>query len=762
MELIVVAALVAVALYLYRNRSGAREPERQQPEPSPPSRNSLSLRVTIGASSGGSGTLVSASECWVPPGRDTTVARRHIPGGMLYVGSGLISLSGYRTEPALIDPALPIDGTNPDRDGSCFSYWPSYETIPAGSRAAYLDWLATGRSAPGTAIGYVFLFFYGLERRLLVDARDSAEARDEAPMIVAEVRRLLALYGSSSGSFRNYATGFLGVATAMFGATDLDASTDLVGTSSVDVPAPVRVALARLARSRTPVPADLAFALYATHPGTRSATPLRRCADEIRTLFVGRYRHRLGEGLVVPPARTQLELTYTPASSGFAGTMTHTVADLYEADVLARVPAEIREVGDGCVADLEAYSRFLGRRREEQASLKGLALLPAELLATASSSALDALRSWLDRCAGSGIPAVVSGADLLALWPGAEDRLPKAEAVALSQLLEKLGYGLEPDVRFGGPALNRGKPMVIYRLPPTGLVAPTAAYAAGSVLLNLSVAVACADGGLNEVEQTHLEEHLERGLGLDEAEVPRLRAHLRWLVAVSPGLAGVKKRLEATSDAMRGKIAAFLVSVAGADGRLDASEVRTLQRIYRLLGRDEDEVFATLHDLEAQRIADDDGPVVVRAAGVEEVGVAIPPPPAKASSTIRLDMERVKVKLAETATVSALLADVFTDDVDAERHEQPIAPWSTSPDVDKVEGVIAGLDERHSKLLRQVNADKSLSREKFEDLASGLGLLPDGALDVLNERAIELFGEPVLEGDEDLTINYAALEAMFA
>ena len=334
--------------------------------------------------------------------------------------------------------------------------------------------------------------------------------------------------------------------------------------------------------------------------------------------------------------------------------------------------------------------------------------------------------------------------------------------MALSQLLEKLGYGLEPDVRFGGPALNRGKPMVIYRLPPTGLVAPTAAYAAGSVLLNLSVAVACADGGLNEVEQTHLEEHLERGLGLDEAEVPRLRAHLRWLVAVSPGLAGVKKRLEATSDAMRGKIAAFLVSVAGADGRLDASEVRTLQRIYRLLGRDEDEVFATLHDLEAQRIADDDGPVVVRAAGVEEVGVAIPPPPAKASSTIRLDMERVKVKLAETATVSAMLADVFTDDVDAERHEQPIAPWSTSPDVDKVEGVIAGLDERYSKLLRQVNADKSLSREKFEDLASGLGLLPDGALDVLNERAIELFGEPVLEGDEDLTINYAALEAMFA
>lgn len=145
------------------------------------------------------------------------------------------------------------------------------------------------------------------------------------------------------------------------------------------------------------------------------------------------------------------------------------------------------------------------------------------------------MRSWLDRCAGTGVPAVVPASELLALWPDADDRLPKAEAVALSQLLEKLGYGLEPDVRFGGPALTRGKALVIYRVPLAGLIAPTAAYAAGFLLLNLSVAVARADGGLNEVEQAHLEEHLERGLGLDEAEVPRLRVNLRWLVAASPG-----------------------------------------------------------------------------------------------------------------------------------------------------------------------------------------------------------------------------------
>lgn len=718
--------------------------------------------MTLGTSADETVSSVSAAECWIPPGQKTAIAGRSIPGGMLYVGSGLLSLSGYRTEPALIDPALAIDSANPDRDGSRFSYWPSYETIPAGSRAAYLDWLATGRSAPDAAIGYVFLFFYGLERRLLADARDSAAARSEAPAIIAEVRRLLSLYGDHSGSFRGYATGFLGVATAMFGVAD-NASLDLTATSSVDVPPPIRLALARMAQARAPVSADLAFALYATHPGTRAATPLRRCHDECRTLFADRYGRRFAEGIIVPPSRMKLELTYRPASSGFGGTISHSLPDLYEADVLARVPPEIREVGDSCVADLEAHSRFLGRRREEPESLKGLALLPAELLATTSSTPLDNVRSWLDRCAGSGAPAVVPGSELLALWPGADDRLPKAEAVALSQLLEKLGYGLEPDVRCGGPALMRGKPVVVYRLPRVGLVAPTAAYAAACLLLNLSVAVAGADSGVTEVEQTHLEEHLERGLGLDAEEVPRLRAHLRWLIAASPGLTGVKKRLEATSDATRGRIATFLVSVAGADGRLDASEVRTLQRIYRLLGRDEQDVFAALHDLEAPPAAGDDGLVVVRAAGVEEVGVAIPPPPAMASPTIRLDMERVKAKLAETATVSALLADVFTDDVEATPNDAPAAPVSRSRAVEDVKHeVIAGLDERHSELLRRVKNDGDLLREQFEKLASGLGLLPDGALDVLNERAIEVYGEPLLEGEDDLTINLAALEAMLS
>src|SRR3546814_15567614 len=58
-------------------------------------------------------------------------------------------------------------------------------------------------------IGYVLLFFYGLERRVLVDADIDQAARGERATIAAEIRRLLSVYGGTSESFSGYAAGLL-------------------------------------------------------------------------------------------------------------------------------------------------------------------------------------------------------------------------------------------------------------------------------------------------------------------------------------------------------------------------------------------------------------------------------------------------------------------------------------------------------------------------------------------------------------------------
>jgi len=124
---------------------------------------------------------------------------------MVYVGSTLDDVNGG-TDPCLINPTLPV-ATHASCVEREMDYWPSYSNVSATARRAYLSWLAGGRSYPATNVGYVFLFFYGLERRVI---REHAEvSSDERNLIETEVRRLLKIYGEESQSFRRYATELL-------------------------------------------------------------------------------------------------------------------------------------------------------------------------------------------------------------------------------------------------------------------------------------------------------------------------------------------------------------------------------------------------------------------------------------------------------------------------------------------------------------------------------------------------------------------------
>ena len=140
---------------------------------------------------------------WVPKDGSAYVAGREI-GGMVYVGRGPRTGSLNEPDNAFIDPSKSVASRGGDYEGQGMDYWPNYSTIDARSRATYLDWLASGRDDSRYSVGYVFLYFYGLERRVFVDKTDPQERAD----IVAEVRRLLDLYGDNH-SIRRYLGAFV-------------------------------------------------------------------------------------------------------------------------------------------------------------------------------------------------------------------------------------------------------------------------------------------------------------------------------------------------------------------------------------------------------------------------------------------------------------------------------------------------------------------------------------------------------------------------
>jgi hypothetical protein len=160
MEIILAfGVIVAIWIVAKGRRAPTAPPRRSVNRTSTRATPPISTRDAFVQESGS----VTADDCWVPPGRDATVAGYTIRGGTLYVGQGLLAINAPGIEPALIDPSLPVNRANPDHAGAGMTYWPSYSSISPECRAAYLDWLVVAlRSA-----AYITSSTYYLERRSL-------------------------------------------------------------------------------------------------------------------------------------------------------------------------------------------------------------------------------------------------------------------------------------------------------------------------------------------------------------------------------------------------------------------------------------------------------------------------------------------------------------------------------------------------------------------------------------------------------------------
>src|SRR5258708_4632931 len=135
---------------------------------------------------------------WISPSRAMLVHGLDI-GGFVYVGQHLRGLDLTFEEPALIDPTLAIDRSNQGATiDHSVGYSLSYSKLPPHGRAAFLQWLSTGRRDPALPIGLVFLFLYGLERRAYEDLGGKGSDQADSIAIARELERLLAIYTNAS------------------------------------------------------------------------------------------------------------------------------------------------------------------------------------------------------------------------------------------------------------------------------------------------------------------------------------------------------------------------------------------------------------------------------------------------------------------------------------------------------------------------------------------------------------------------------------
>ena len=687
---------------------------------------------------------------WVKPGEKVKVGKFRIQRGFFYVGGQLKGLDNYDygNDPSLIDPTLKIDVKSPDYAGDQMDYWPSYSRISPQSRAAYIEWLASDRSDPETYIGYIFLSLYGIERRLLVDDKNGMVSDEERKILIQELKRLKNVYGDNR-SFNAYVTGLLShVWVINHQDRNEQPDYDLL-VAKRDFTSVFKFLLAKTVQNEEPVNAELALAWVKSHPEFTLRTPARRCPDEFDALFKIHYRSKFGDGLKISPNKIRLQLEYHPASASLRGYQ-GVEFDLPDVSRLKAPVKKLMTLAESCTGELDPFSRFVGRPENSHDSLSALSLLPNDLIASVSNPKFENFKAWLKTQVSESHGLVSVESILRHFGEDAPLRINKKEAEMLSNVAEKAGFGIVPDIRFHHAKPDIEGKVVLFAGGHGESFSPSNEFGKVGTILRLGTLVAAIDDHISDSEVSLLKELISQNDQLTETERRSLDAYMIWRLNTAPNMSGLKKRLAALSASEKVAISYILIGVALADGKIDPAEINQLEKLYKQLGLDKAMVTSDIHSLSSSRLL-----------RTERERKSSPESPAKAqataASTFSLDRNLLRLYEEETKDVQSVLESIFADDDLVDQPEDVVIA-----DPQPGNGSGPGLDAKYQLLYDKLIIRAEWTYEEMEGLCDGLQLMTDGAVETINDWAFENVGAPLIEDGSTVYVDIELAEEIGA
>lgn len=706
-------------------------PVPKPPQPSPP-KEERSGFFGLGSSA----KKQTVAEHWVADAMNLSAGGIPFEGYLVYFGTRPRNQQ-YERHRALIDPNLDVSNGR-DLQGSTFSYWPNYSELRPEARRSYLEWLSSGRSDPNTPIGYVFIYFYGLERRLVKDRSET-----DAPAIMGELRRLLAVYGDNH-SFKNYCSALLDMGELLFGDLEDTPTPTLDNRYSWELPIRLRVYLGKKVATGQTLDSNDALCWTLGHPMLYPRTPVTRCFAEFCELWKIRFAEQFPKGLSVREPKARLNFQYRSASSEFSATAT--VDNLPDVGAISGPISKFELLLGSCSDELDPLSRFLGRNPAESDSAIAGALLPEPLRASGGQSSFGQFLQFLGTAsertgfAEVGIPEIM--AKLGFPDAGKADDRRALHLKRLPELFDAAGFGFEPDKRFGpAPSLSEDLKLCVFPAERGGAVnANRPEYLAARTMAEIAALAARADDLVVDAEIESITSDLTSFPEISDLDRSRLRAHALALLANPSKLKAATKRLCELPEKQRHAALTSAVRAVLADQRITPSEVRFLEGLYKALGLPQDEVYSRLHS----------GEVASKPASKS----ALPSTQGldRQAAGAEIDHEKLARLKEETSAVSSMLASIFRED------ETPAKPADEKP---AAQAEFVGLDSPHSSLLVRLT-EAPLDSDAFEAICRDHKLLPSGAIETINDWAFDALDDYAIEEGELICIQEHLIEPIKA
>lgn len=333
---------------------------------------------------------------WIPLGQEISIKGKTIQGGGFYLRDSKDD-NGRLDDPSMVDATLDFTiGSTYDYEDPEISYYPCYHDLNTLAKGAYLDWLASDRKDPKVPITYPFIYFYGIERRFLIDHLQCNKVdMNELRILFKEVNRLRNVHDGNR-SFRAYANRLMDL--MILYKPELFPSINqpfISGNSSLSL----RYQIGLSALHDKPIGPALACGWIRYHPNYTGGTVMRRCEQAFKKLFVLRYKQQYGQGFNVKPNKRNLDVRYTAASSLFSyyGRTTLELPKIVVPDPFELVGPlrKLEKIASPVLDDLIPLSRYLGKEGHSSNDIEASLLLPKALIAQNIPPALSKIKKVL-------------------------------------------------------------------------------------------------------------------------------------------------------------------------------------------------------------------------------------------------------------------------------------------------------------------------------------------------------------------------------
>jgi uncharacterized tellurite resistance protein B-like protein len=422
------------------------------------------------------------------------------------------------------------------------------------------------------------------------------------------------------------------------------------------------------------------------------------------------------------------------------------------------------DMWEECIEELKPLSREVGKGRDVL-TRQAYQALPDALKAEVDHPDRDRWEQFVAASTSESNIVIATVGNLAALCEFEErPKLTARQSEEMATTAGDVGFVLVPDTRVIGRPYKWDEMVALFRPEGRPEVPTDRKYRAAVLMLEMGMAVAAADGAVDQDEVDQIIGFLKGQFLLAPNDARRIDAYKEILVKQPPALSNLAKRLQSslTADHLE-TVCQFLVGIAAANGAVDKRERTTLRRFYTALGIP----TSKLDDVISKLLGAVPEAVEVQ-RGVAVPGEKIPVRPVQPVFT--LNAAALQTILQETEQVAQMLGDALSASAEeeaevivveaqrtiassAEPLPPPVGTASATPPI-----VYVGLDARYHIVVAELLSRDAWSPEDFEALARKHKVMPSGMLEAINTWSDENHGDFLIEEGESYTVNRTLLE----